>query len=1614
MRKNVLERVVLILLLSLTLGVLGSAFGALGPYQATGQPLLVAQRDPSLAFTTTPVPTWTPTASPTGTPTPTATPTPSATPTPTATATPTPSATPSPTGTPTATTTPTATGTPTQTPTGTPPPTRPPTATASPPLPTVAATLTPPPPPSDIAVIGTIAVGKQPGGLAVDPGRQRLYVANQGDDSVSVIDEAPQQVSATIRAVGDGPLGLAIDAEGRVLVANHENNTVTVLQEGRIYKTLRAGPAPKGVAVLGGKVYVANSDAGGVAVIQRSWVTLWRSINYSFWTMNVAAIPVGQDPSWLAADETRGRVYVTNRASSTVSVIDGSQGVVVAAIPVGADPYGIAVNPQTNRVYTANRQGRSVSIIDGDTLQVVRTIALEGPAYTVAVNPGTGHLFAVTADSQQVWVIQASTGQVLGSLPIGRGATEGIAVNQATGRVYVANGTDDTVSVIQDRLVLQQSQAGKLAVRADQLIPQADGRTRAVGHVQIGDYVMLGDGGEAFIDPARNIISGVGDMFLSITNPPTKLLQGEFDIDAVDGGVTLRQGRYLLSQVGVFALEQEGQSLTIDILQGAVSGEGTIRIPIPGNPLKLGVAFRADVKGEARGEVRAPFQAKLAGCTLDLSGAVVDRDGLHVPTATLNLPPVLGGSVKVQDVRFTARSPYIAIGGGRMSFALPDIAVGGDKGFRLVGLSATLDFQDGGYRFKGVGGFELPYTRAARSQASGSFARIDVSFELYDGKLHEVTLRFRGDGVRIPIDATGFSLREVYGRLTLDPGSTVVQVEVELVMEPKVVDVYPLSGRVGVTFDSRGEITIAGNVVALEKIEVGNAELFLSVPRRLARLKGQVRFSILEGNFSVAVWKDAQGRIHFTGRATMAVSLEKGMIVHKCWKFFGKDICLDIPPSSIKLGEVGTEFGEFCTNGDCSHTAWGFKGWVKVFKNTVGFYVDHQGRATVTNIDEYTLYPQPVSARSPGVALAAESTDDLPPVTVPADVPSALFALAWESGSPRLTLVRPDGREITPETQDPNVEYVPAPNQAFYSIADPMPGQWQVRVSNLTGQEHYLFSALGANALPTVVMEAPAAPEEPGDPTYTVRWRASDPDDDVVVSIYYDTDNAGYDGILVATGLSEETTSYAWDTSAVPTGVYYVYVRAEDLRNPPVSAYSAGTVKVVNTTPPAAPTGVVITPALDALAVAWTPNREPDLGGYRVHVGTSPGDYAQVIDVGASPGTVLAGLAPGATVHVAVSAYDTSGNESGLSAPARAAPAAAVPPYVRATLTVGGRPGGLAVDEETNLVFVAGQESNAVVVLDGALDTVSVDLPGVEPQPQGLALNPLTDRLYATHPAAGTLSVLDGSSGERVGTVPVGASPRGIACLSGKVYVANSAAGTLTIIDGDTDTVAGTLPVGKEPVTVVANPQTGRVYVASVDSITVVDGRQDRVVATVQVGAGLDRTLCVDPRANRLYYTADQRLAALDGESYQPLGVVNLGVPVQQVAVNPNTGHVFVVSAQEGTVTVLDGESLGLLVALSVGQGAGSGLVFNPVTDRLYVSNADAGAVTVIQDGASPLQPIPIGTATPAPTPPPPGGPAIGAEVWVCACGALWVVGVVVWVAAGVWLYRRGRPRRRG
>jgi YVTN family beta-propeller protein len=292
-------------------------------------------------------------------------------------------------------------------------------------------------------VIATIAVGNQPIYLAADQKTNRVYVSNQADDTVSVIDGATNAVLRTVR-VGHNPNGVAVNPKtNTIYVANLAGGSLSIINGSKLTTSiLRLGSYPAKVAVnpVTNRVYATLEDKNGfLDVIDGRERKL------------VASIPLPPYPLSVTVDTDSNRIYVADFlcGCGQISVIDGTTNGVTNTIdlPGASLVEGVALDWKHNRAYaTDEKEGFYViDLTSGAILGQVNN--LHYPNEVVAI-PGTSLAVEPDTGSNRAVFIDASTFAVKKRVRVGKFPT-GVAVNATTKRVYVANRHSNTVSVIQ-------------------------------------------------------------------------------------------------------------------------------------------------------------------------------------------------------------------------------------------------------------------------------------------------------------------------------------------------------------------------------------------------------------------------------------------------------------------------------------------------------------------------------------------------------------------------------------------------------------------------------------------------------------------------------------------------------------------------------------------------------------------------------------------------------------------------------------------------------------------------------------------------------------------------------------------------------------------------------------------------------------------------------------------------------------------------------------------------------------------------------------------------------------------------------------------------------------
>jgi YVTN family beta-propeller protein len=179
-------------------------------------------------------------------------------------------------------------------------------------------------------------------------------------------------------ALEDQPTG-----SDRLWVVNQDNDSVTVFNTttgGRLIQR-NVGTAPRSIAISSnGEAWVTNKLSSTISIIDVGTRALVRTI----------ALPAGSQPFGIVASPTGGVMYVALEGTGRLLKIDSASDVTIASLAVGPNPRHLAVSGDGNRVYvsrfiTPPLPGESTAIVQtqvGGQPVGGEIIVVNGPAMT--------------------------------------------------------------------------------------------------------------------------------------------------------------------------------------------------------------------------------------------------------------------------------------------------------------------------------------------------------------------------------------------------------------------------------------------------------------------------------------------------------------------------------------------------------------------------------------------------------------------------------------------------------------------------------------------------------------------------------------------------------------------------------------------------------------------------------------------------------------------------------------------------------------------------------------------------------------------------------------------------------------------------------------------------------------------------------------------------------------------------------------------------------------------------------------------------------------------------------------------------------------------------------
>lgn len=191
---------------------------------------------------------------------------------------------------------------------------------------------------STYAIKNTIVVGDEPAEVTFSADGSKAYVANGGDNTVSIINPNTKTVITTV-SVGTNPVAAWVGYDGKMYVDNEDGQSVSVIDvaSNTVIQTINLGFMPGSVA--------HNN------LRKELWVTDPSNGKVHFWTLDLTGnawvhggvFIAGSGAHATAFTNDGNTAYVTNQLAQSVSIFNVSTHAKIKDITVGKKPNGIII-----------------------------------------------------------------------------------------------------------------------------------------------------------------------------------------------------------------------------------------------------------------------------------------------------------------------------------------------------------------------------------------------------------------------------------------------------------------------------------------------------------------------------------------------------------------------------------------------------------------------------------------------------------------------------------------------------------------------------------------------------------------------------------------------------------------------------------------------------------------------------------------------------------------------------------------------------------------------------------------------------------------------------------------------------------------------------------------------------------------------------------------------------------------------------------------------------------------------------------------------------------------------------------------------------------------------
>jgi YVTN family beta-propeller protein len=278
-------------------------------------------------------------------------------------------------------------------------------------------------------LVATVPVGEHPHEMVLTPDGKTLYItdngtmriehAGKGGNTISIVDvHARKRVGRINLEKNYRPHGIDYHDTTKRIAVTTENPDRLLIVEAEDKRILRSfdtkGKTPHMVSFgpynTGPQwTFVSNSGSASVAAIQST-------------TGEVKLIPTGERPEGSVLSKDGSQLYVTNRESASITVIDTGRQAAVSEIKTGKGPVRIGITPDGRYLVYALMHERKIEITDLETRRPVAQIGVEGQPVSLTVSRDGKYAFASSEEIDTVHIISLEERKLVRSFQTAKGA----------------------------------------------------------------------------------------------------------------------------------------------------------------------------------------------------------------------------------------------------------------------------------------------------------------------------------------------------------------------------------------------------------------------------------------------------------------------------------------------------------------------------------------------------------------------------------------------------------------------------------------------------------------------------------------------------------------------------------------------------------------------------------------------------------------------------------------------------------------------------------------------------------------------------------------------------------------------------------------------------------------------------------------------------------------------------------------------------------------------------------------------------------------------------------------------------------------------------------------